>query len=65
MDHTGHSQLEQIEKLDAYRIVDHREIKEIQSEGVILEHIKTGARLFLISNDYERSEEHTSELHSH
>lgn len=53
MDHTGHSQLEQIEKLDAYRIVDYREIKEIQSEGVILEHIKTGARLFLISNDDE------------
>ncbi len=43
--------LEHIEKLEAYRIEERRFIEEMQSEGVVLEHKKTGARVFLISND--------------
>ena len=47
------SQLEAIKKLDAYRVVEHKMIEEIQSEGIVLEHKKTKARLFLVSNDDE------------
>lgn len=46
-------QLAQIEKLDAYRVTDHRWIQEMQSEGIVLEHKKTKARLFLLSNEDE------------
>lgn len=44
------SQLEAIKKLDAYRVVEHKMIEEMQSEGIVLEHMKTKARLFLVSN---------------
>ena len=47
------SQLEAIKKLDAYRVVEHKMIEEMQSEGIVLEHKKTKARLFLVSNDDE------------
>ena len=47
------NQLEAIEKLDAYCVVEHRNIEEMQSEGIVLEHKKTKARLFLVSNDDE------------
>ena len=47
------SQLEAIKKLDAYRVVEHKTIEEMQSEGIVLEHKKTKARLFLVSNDDE------------
>ena len=47
------SQLEAIKKLDAYRVVEHKIIEEMQSEGIVLEHKKTKARLFLVSNDDE------------
>lgn len=47
------NQLEAIEKLDAYRVVEHKTIEEMQSEGIVLEHKKTKARLFLVSNDDE------------
>ncbi|MCI9106095.1 MAG: insulinase family protein [Lachnospiraceae bacterium] len=47
------SQLAQIEKLAAYRVTDHRWIEEMQSEGIVLEHKKTKARLFLLSNEDE------------
>ena len=47
------SQLEAIKKLDAYRVVEHKTIEEMQSEGILLEHKKTKARLFLVSNDDE------------
>ena len=47
------NQLEAIEKLDAYRVVEHKTIEELQSEGIVLEHKKTKARLFLVSNDDE------------
>lgn len=47
------NQLERLEKLSAYRIVEQRTIKEMQSEGFVLEHKKTKAKLFLLSNDDE------------
>ena len=46
-------QLEKIEGLNAYRVVEHKTIQEMQSEGIVLEHKKTKARLFLLSNDDE------------
>lgn len=45
------NQLEKLKELDAYRVVDHKTIKEMQSEGIVLEHKKTKARLFLLSNE--------------
>ncbi len=47
------SQLEAIKKLDAYQVIEHKMITEMQSEGIVLEHKKTKARLFLVSNDDE------------
>lgn len=47
------NQLEAIEKLSVYRVVEHKTIEEMQSEGIVLEHKKTKARLFLVSNDDE------------
>ena len=47
------NQLEKIEGLNAYRVVEHKTIQEMQSEGIVLEHKKTKARLFLLSNDDE------------
>ena len=47
------NQLERLEKLSAYRIVEQRTVKEMQSEGFVLEHVKTKAKLFLLSNDDE------------
>ena len=44
------NQLERLEKLSAYRVVEQRTIKEMQSEGFVLEHMKTKAKLFLLSN---------------
>lgn len=45
------SHLEKIRELTAYRVMEQKNIKEIKSEGVILEHKKTKARIFLLSND--------------
>lgn len=45
------NQLEKLRELDAYRIVEQRTIKEMQSEGIVLEHKKTKAKLFLLSNE--------------
>lgn len=45
------NQLEKLKKLDAYRLVEQRTIKELQSEGFVMEHKKTKARLFLLSNE--------------
>ena len=47
------SQLEDIKKLEAYRVTEHKTIQEMQSEGIVLEHKKTKAKLFLLSNDDE------------
>lgn len=45
------NQLEKLKELDAYRMVEHRTIRELQSEGIVMEHKKTKARLFLLSNE--------------
>lgn len=45
------NQLEKLRELDAYCIVEQRTIKEMQSEGIVLEHKKTKAKLFLLSNE--------------
>lgn len=42
-----------LEHLPAYRLVNEKEIKEMNSLGIVLEHKKTGAKLFLMSNDDE------------
>lgn len=42
-----------LEKLQAYRLIEKRRLEELKSTGVIMEHKKTGARVFLISNDDE------------
>ena len=43
--------LKALEALGTYRIVDQRTIQEMQSRGIVLEHKKTKAKVFLISND--------------
>ena len=43
--------LEKVENLSAYEVKDHRFIEEMNSEGIVLEHRKSGTRLFLMSND--------------
>lgn len=45
------NQLENIKNLEAYRIVENKNIRELQSEGIVLEHKKTRAKLFLLLND--------------
>ncbi len=46
-------QLMELEKLEAYRVTDHRQLEEMQSQGIVLEHKKTGAKVFLLSNEDE------------
>ncbi len=43
--------LEKLKSLKAYEVKEERKVKELDSDGVILEHKKTGARIFLLSND--------------
>ena len=43
--------LEKVENLSAYEVKDRRFIEEMNSEGIVLEHRKSGARLFLMSNE--------------
>lgn len=45
------NQFEKLKKLDAYRMVEQRTIRELQSEGFVMEHKKTKARIFLLSNE--------------
>ena len=45
------NQLERIKSLEAYELKEHKTIAETQSEGYVLEHKRTGARLFLLSNE--------------
>ena len=40
-----------VEELKTYRLVRRERIEEMNSEGYLLEHVKTGARVFLVSND--------------
>lgn len=43
--------LEKLKSLEAYQIVEEKRVEELDSDGVILEHRKTGARIFLLSNE--------------
>ena len=40
-----------LETLSAYRVLTRRTVSELNSEGYVLEHKKSGARLFLLSNE--------------
>ena len=42
-----------VKDLDAYRFLRQKEVKELNSVAYFLEHKKTGARVFLLSNDDE------------
>ena len=42
-----------VNELDAYQVISEKYVKELNSEGIILEHKKTGARIFLLSNEDE------------
>lgn len=42
-----------IEDVEAYKIIEKREIKDLHSMSYLLEHKKTGARVALLSNDDE------------
>ena len=45
--------MKKVSELEAYRLITEKQVKELNSEGYILEHKKTGARMFLLSNDDE------------
>lgn len=47
------NQLEKVKALDAYEVKEWKTLKETRSEGIVLRHKKTGAKLFLLSNDDE------------
>ena len=40
-----------LENLKSYELIEHKHLGDISSEGYLLRHIKSGARLFLVSND--------------
>ena len=40
-----------LEILSTYRVLTRRTVSELNSEGYVLEHKKSGARLFLLSNE--------------
>ncbi len=45
--------MQQIEKMDAYQVIERRKISDLNSEGYILRHKKTGASVTLLLNDDE------------
>lgn len=47
------SQLEQLKALKAYTLCEARNIRELNADGYILEHKKTGAKVFLMSAEDE------------
>lgn len=51
MDMSDRSNLEKLKNLTQYRVIKETHIEEMNSEGVILEHVKSGARVFLMAND--------------
>lgn len=51
MDMSDRSNLEKLKNLTQYRVIKETHIEEMNSEGVILEHAKSGARVFLMAND--------------
>lgn len=40
-----------VKDLEAYQLLEEKRMKDLDSDAMILEHIKTGARIFLLSND--------------
>lgn len=40
-----------VKDLAAYRLLEQKKVTDLDSEGMILEHKKTGARIFLLSNE--------------
>lgn len=40
-----------VKDLEAYQLLEEKKIKDLDSDGMILEHKKTGARILLLSND--------------
>ena len=42
-----------VKDLKSYQILNEKHVKELNSDGILLEHKKTGARVFLLSNDDE------------
>lgn len=42
-----------LSKMTAYEVIEHKDLKDIKSEGALLKHKKTGARVLLVSNDDE------------
>ena len=47
------SNLERVKTLPQYQVTKEAELKELNSQGMILEHKKSGARLFLLANEDE------------
>ena len=45
--------MKKIEDLQAYELIEKRRIEDLNSEGYLLRHKKTGARVALLSNDDE------------
>lgn len=43
--------LEGVKKLAAYRVLEETYVKEVDSRAMTLEHVKSGAKLFLLSNE--------------
>ena len=50
--------LEKVENLSAYEVKDRRFVEEMNSEGMVLEHRKSGARLFLMTKYFQSASEH-------
>lgn len=42
-----------LDSLTSYQVLQHRRLKDIQSDGALLEHKRSGARIILLSNDDE------------
>ncbi len=45
--------MKNLKDLTAYKLIEQKTVKELNSAGYLLEHKKSGARLFLLSNDDE------------
>lgn len=43
--------LEKVKELTSYRVAEERFVKEMDSQAMVLEHIKSGAKVFLLSNE--------------
>ena len=55
--------MKDIKSLKSYKIVTEKELPEVNGTGYILEHIKTKARVLIISNDDENKVFNLSLIH--